>query len=246
MAAAESIWNYYRTKTVSQQNTVRLRNQVAVENLNLVREIAHRMAERCATAYEDLEQIGYLGLNKAIERFDPTKGIAFSSFAVPYIRGSILHHLRDHGSTVKIPRRWREFNAEANRVELAWSALHGRFPTEQELATELGTKVVKLREVRGAIANQKTSSLDEDFHTSIEEGLMPEQTCHAEVVATSRLAIAQQQLRQRLSEMPEAERELIEAAYFSRVPRKTLAKDLHLDGNQFRKRMQSALTRLAS
>lgn len=67
--------------------SVRVRNQLVQLNIGLVRKTAHRVAYQCAEPYEDLEQIGYLGLIAAIERFDPTQGCAFSSFAVPYIRG---------------------------------------------------------------------------------------------------------------------------------------------------------------
>ncbi|MFM7577346.1 MAG: sigma factor, partial [Microcystaceae cyanobacterium] len=68
----------------------------------------HRLSRQCAESYEDLEQVGYLGLIRAIARFDPRQGKAFSSFAMPYIRGEILHHLRDKGTVLRIPRRWQE------------------------------------------------------------------------------------------------------------------------------------------
>ena len=67
-----------------QQNpSVGLRNKLVRMNAGLVRKIAHRVSHQCAEPYEDLEQIGYLGLIRAIERFNPTQGCAFSSFAVP-------------------------------------------------------------------------------------------------------------------------------------------------------------------
>ncbi|MEO0376756.1 MAG: sigma factor, partial [Cyanobacteria bacterium P01_A01_bin.17] len=71
------------------QPSVRLRNRLVRLNMGLVRTIAHRLARQCAEPYEDLEQCGSLGLIAAIERFDPTQGYAFSSFAVPNIRGDI-------------------------------------------------------------------------------------------------------------------------------------------------------------
>ena len=83
--------------------SVRVRNQLVQLNVGLVRKIAHRVSHQCAEPYEDLEQIGYLGLIRAIERFNPHQGCAFSSFAVPYIRGEMLHFLRDRAGTVKIP-----------------------------------------------------------------------------------------------------------------------------------------------
>ncbi|HEY9861867.1 MAG TPA: sigma-70 family RNA polymerase sigma factor, partial [Candidatus Obscuribacterales bacterium] len=84
-----------------QNPSVSLRNQLVRLNAGLVRKIAHQVSHQCAEPYEDLEQIGHLGLIRAIERFNPSQGCAFSSFAVPYIRGEMLHFLRDRGNTVK-------------------------------------------------------------------------------------------------------------------------------------------------
>ncbi|MEO0410055.1 MAG: sigma-70 family RNA polymerase sigma factor, partial [Cyanobacteria bacterium P01_A01_bin.135] len=98
----ELLMEYYRNPSV------KLRNQLVQLNVGLVRKIAHRISHQCAEPYEDLEQIGHIGLIRAIERFDPTQGCAFSSFAVPYIRGEMLHFLRDRGSSVRVPRRWQD------------------------------------------------------------------------------------------------------------------------------------------
>ena len=63
--------------------SIKLRNQLVRLNAGLVRKIAHRVSHQCAEPYEDLEQIGYIGLIRSIVRFDPGQGCAFSSFAVP-------------------------------------------------------------------------------------------------------------------------------------------------------------------
>lgn len=91
-----------------QNPTIKLRNQLVELHKGLVRKMAHKFSHQCSEPYEDLVQIGYLGLIRAIERFDPNQGYAFSSFAVPYIRGEMLHFLRDRSTLVKIPRRWQE------------------------------------------------------------------------------------------------------------------------------------------
>ena len=88
--------------------TTALRNRIAVLNRKLSLAIAHREKGRRRLELVDLEQLAAIGLIKAIEKYDPTNGSAFSSFAVPFIRGEIMHFCRDHDTTVKIPRRWRE------------------------------------------------------------------------------------------------------------------------------------------
>jgi uncharacterized protein YjbI with pentapeptide repeats len=91
-----------------QSQSVQVRNQLAQLNAGLVRKIAYRISHQCSEPYENLEQIGYLGLIRAIERFDPSQGRTFSSFAVPYIRGEILHFLRDRATAVTIPHYWQD------------------------------------------------------------------------------------------------------------------------------------------
>ncbi|CCQ51758.1 Cyanobacterial SigF-related sigma factor [Crocosphaera watsonii WH 8502] len=73
----------------------RLRNKILELNFGLVRREAHHWVHQCPESYEDLVQVGSLGLIRAIERFSIGKGHAFSSFAIPYIRGEIQHYLRE-------------------------------------------------------------------------------------------------------------------------------------------------------
>lgn len=89
-----------------------LRNRIMELNFGLVRKEAHHWVAQCKESYEDLLQVGCLGLIRAIERFNIEKGHAFSSFAIPYIRGEIQHYLRDKGYSVRIPRRWLDLEAK--------------------------------------------------------------------------------------------------------------------------------------
>ena len=72
-----------------------IRNQLVQLNIGLVRKEVHHWVKQCTESYEDLMQVGCIGLIRAIERFDLSRGSAFSTFAVPYIRGEIQHYLRD-------------------------------------------------------------------------------------------------------------------------------------------------------
>ncbi len=162
--STEMLWDYYRSRVLTGASSTWQRNRIAEAHCMLVRKIAWRMVGQSAEPYEDLYQLGHEGLLTAIEKFDPTLGNAFSSFAVPYIRGSILHFLRDHGSTVKVPRRWRELNAECNRAEKVWALEQGRLPTEEELSRAVGQPMAAIRRAREAIAHQSPDLLNEEIH----------------------------------------------------------------------------------
>jgi RNA polymerase sigma-B factor len=238
--SSEKLWSYYKQRTVAKVQNARLRNEVAMAHINLVREIAHRMKSRCTESYEDLEQIGLCGALKAIEKFDPTKGIAFSSFAVPYIRGEILHFLRDHGTGIKVPRRWRELHASANNVERVWSEHKGKLPNDQELADEMGVRVAKLREVRTAITNQHAMSLD---HRGLDFAAPESFAVQQESIG--KLEAAWSQLRQRLGKVSNSEQQLIQGVYFARQSRKPSAQQLHLEPTMVRSTLHQALSQLA-
>lgn len=85
---------------------------------------------------EDLFQLGAIGLLKAIDRFDPKYGTAFSTYAVPLILGEIRRYLRDNGA-VKISRRLREISFAAKRLSSRRKAETGKEPSMEELAAEL-------------------------------------------------------------------------------------------------------------
>lgn len=106
-------------------------------HFGLVEMAARRYYDR-GEPFEDLVQVGSIGLLKAIERFDPERGVQFSTFAVPTIIGEIKRHFRDQGWSVRVPRRLREL---VIRLRPTREELHqrlGREPTAAELAEAMG------------------------------------------------------------------------------------------------------------
>ncbi|MDY7015550.1 MAG: RNA polymerase sigma factor SigF [Cyanobacteriota bacterium] len=149
----------------------KLRNQIVELNIGLVRKVAHQMSRQCAEPYEDLEQVGCLGLIRAIERFNPHQGCAFSSFALPYIRGEMLHYLRDKGSTMRIPRRWQELSAKARKIRKELTTTLGRMPRDSEIARALKISLQEWRECKMATSNRRLLSLDAPMTQLMDEVL---------------------------------------------------------------------------
>ena len=135
--------------------TLACRNQIATLNRGLVRKVARKLSQTSTEPFEDLEQVGYLGLIQAIERFQPEQGYAFSSFAVPYIRGEILHYLRDRSSVVKTPRRWQELQRSGEKARIKLKAELGRSPLDEEIAEALGIDLQEWQEVKIASNNRR-------------------------------------------------------------------------------------------
>ena len=109
---------------------------------------------------DDLVQVASVGLLKAIDRFDPARGTAFSSFAVPTIAGELKRHYRDKGWAVRVPRDLQEL---ALRVDRATDPLFhklGRAPTASEIADEVGVTIEQVLEAHEAAAAHRADSLD--------------------------------------------------------------------------------------
>ena len=153
--------------------SIKLRNQLVNLNIGLVRREAYHWKNQCQESFEDLMQVGSIGLINAIERFDVSKGNAFSSFAVPYIKGEIQHYLRDKSPTVRMPRAWLTTYNQGCKIIRNKRAETGREPSSQEIANELGITVSEWYDIKLACQNRSPISLDtpinqsEDSSTSI-------------------------------------------------------------------------------
>jgi RNA polymerase sigma-B factor len=130
--------------------------------LPLATGLAHRY-HRGAEPLDDLVQVASVGLLKAIDRFDPERGTAFSSFAVPTIAGELKRHFRDKGWALRVPRDLQEL---AQRVGTTTDRLvHelGRTPTVAEVAGVLEITPEQVLEAREAATAYRAESLDEPF-----------------------------------------------------------------------------------
>ncbi|MGZ4286258.1 MAG: sigma-70 family RNA polymerase sigma factor [Solirubrobacteraceae bacterium] len=110
--------------------------QLIDSHLPLVRAVARRYAGR-GEELDDLVQVGAVGLVKASDRFDPSRGVAFATFATPAIEGEIRRHLHDRARPVKIPRDLQKTSRNVRRQQAELAAGLGRFPTNAELAEAL-------------------------------------------------------------------------------------------------------------
>ncbi|MFN5513351.1 MAG: RNA polymerase sigma factor SigF [Cyanobacteriota bacterium] len=143
-----------------EQASPQLRNRILELNLGLARKEAHHWVGQCGEAYEDLVQVGCLGLIRAIERFDVQKGHAFSSYAIPYIRGEIQHFLRDKAPCLRIPRRWLELGRQASVWQREFQLRHHRLPSDREIAQGLNIPLSEWQDVKQAFQNREPLSLD--------------------------------------------------------------------------------------
>ena len=110
-----------------------IRHEIVRAFLGFAHGLAHRYARR-GEAVEDLEQVAAMALIKAVERFDPGRGVKFTTFAAPTIIGELKRHFRDRGWAVQVPRRLQELYLEIGKTAGRMAQELGRSPTVTELA----------------------------------------------------------------------------------------------------------------
>ncbi|PSN20391.1 RNA polymerase subunit sigma [filamentous cyanobacterium CCP5] len=225
-----------------QNPSIRLRNELVRLNAGLVRKIAHRVSHQCSEPYEDLEQIGQIGLIRAIERFNPAQGCAFSSFAVPYIRGEMLHFLRDRGTTVKIPRRWQDLQKEAQKVQTELIRRLGRSPNDLEVAEALQVSIEEWREVKMAHKNRLPLSLDATVCQQVDSTITLGDTLpdtHYQLLQC--LEEDRQQVQRAMNQLEDKTRAAIEYVFFKGLSRKEVAEKIGVSPMTVTRRIQRGI-----
>jgi len=146
----------------------KLREQLIVQHLGLVSALARRFGAD-GRELDDLIQVGAIGLIQAIDRFDPSRGVAFRSYAVPTILGEMRRYFRDKASTIRLPRHLRELLAQASAASARLAQELERPPSLDELAQAMAVPPEDL-----AVAEESAQapvSLDQELPASETEEL---------------------------------------------------------------------------
>ena len=222
-----------------------IRNQLVTLNFGLVRKEAHYWTNQCTESYEDLLQVGAIGLIRAIERFDLSKGHAFSSFAIPFIRGEIQHYLRDKGVMVRIPRRWLALQQQAVGISRSLREKYNRQPTDSEIAAALLISVSEWQEIKLAWTNRSPLSLDtpmqdgEDSTTSLGE-MVPDSQYHSFQLTQE----DQLRLQQALVKLENRTHEVLKFVFFYDLTQKEVAERLGISVVTVSRCLKKGLTSL--
>lgn len=225
--------------------SAQIRNRLVELNFGLVRKEAHHWINQCTESYEDLLQVGCIGLIRAIERFDMSKGHAFSSFAIPYIRGEIQHYLRDKSPSVRIPRRWQTLQRQAVWVIRDLQVKLHRYPSDAEIAVALDIPLTEWQEIKLACQNRALLSLDapirdEENGTSSLGELVPDNRYRSFQLAQE----DQLRLQQALVRLENRTREILEFVFLQDLTQKETAERLGISAVTVSRRVKKGLESL--
>src|SRR5687767_10527891 len=227
-------------------NTRAARDAMLRQHLGLVYHVAHQLSRARANDVEldDLVSAGTLGLIDAFEHFDTSRGLAFSTFAAPRIRGAMLDELR---RIDRVPRSVRRKTRQIDGASAALSSSLGREPEHSEVAERLGIDMETLwrwqseRESTQIMSIDRTPSTGENGRPS---GEWLAETSGEEVDDTLTLAQETEHLRDALLELPEQQRTVLSLYYFEDLKLNDIARILHVSESRVSQIRSKAIQRL--
>jgi RNA polymerase sigma-B factor len=146
--------------------------EILVERYVRLAEALARRYKRTSEPLEDLEQVARLGLVKAVDRFDPSRRTAFSTFAVPTILGELKRHFRDRTWMLRVPREVRDNSTVVEHTIKTQLGELGRSPSTAEVAEATGLTVEQVLEAREATLAYRCESLDRPVHDGPDDGAL--------------------------------------------------------------------------
>ncbi len=199
-----------------------LLSEVIVLNRGVAEAVASRYAGR-GVARDDLRQVAYEGLVKAVRRFDPETRNDLLTFAVPTIRGELLRHFRDHGWSVRPPRRVQELQWRVNKKIEELEQELGHAPRDAEIKAALGISDDDYREAIEAFGCFQPTSLEQpatsDSTATLGDFVPDEDT---ESVASEARVILSPVVRR----LPERDRRILQLRFFEDLTQAEIGEDL--------------------
>jgi RNA polymerase sigma-B factor len=216
----------------------KIRAALIERHLPLVTFMARKFADR-GEPLDDLIQVGTIGLIKAIDRFEISKGFEFSTFATPTIVGEIKRHFRDKTWAVRVPRRLQELGASVTKVTNELTQKLDRSPTPKEIAKHLGITVDEVAEALESNSAYSTISLDitSDTSTSIRDtfGALDEALEGVEY---------RESLKPLLAQLEDREKRILQMRFFDNLSQSQIATELGISQMHVSRILKKVLTHL--
>lgn len=205
----------------------RIRDELITENLYLCDILSRKYANR-GIEFDDIYQVASIGLILAVDRFDPSKGYEFTSYATPTIVGEIKRHFRDKGWTIKVPRRIQELSKKISNAKVHLSQSMGQTPTAKDIADFLDLSEEQVIEVMEASKVYTPGSLD----ISIESGDDGSELFLSDVIGDEDPTYDRIEnldfLKRELSNLNDIERTIIIERYINKKTQIQIAKELDI------------------
>jgi RNA polymerase sigma-B factor len=232
---------YRDTKDSAERD--RIRAQLVDAYHDFVYFLARKFQNR-GEPLDDIVQVGYLGLIKAIERFDPDLGYEFTTFATLTVAGEIKRHFRDKGTAIRFPRRLQELHSSVVRVNEQMKNELGREPSVQELAERLGVTPEDVTEAMEMGPAQTPISLDQTIgSTDGEAGRSIAESIGAEDSELDRVEM-RDLLNRAMEHLTPRERAIMAMRFYEQMSQSEIARRLGISQMHVSRLQRAALEQL--
>lgn len=215
----EKFIEYQKTKDKA------LRDELIEEHMYLAEILAKKYTGR-GIDYEDIFQVASVGLILAVDRFDPSKGYVFSSYATPTIIGEIKRHFRDKGWTIKVPRRIQELSKKISVAKNVLAGELGRIPTAEDIADYLDVSYDQVIEAMEASKVYQPGSIDSTIDSSDDGNDLQISDIIGDYDPTYERVENLDYLVRELKKLPKIERTILIERYINRKTQIAIAEEL--------------------
>ncbi|GAA3453576.1 RNA polymerase sigma factor SigF [Dactylosporangium matsuzakiense] len=220
----------------------RVRDRVVEMYIPLARYLAQRFSHR-GEPVEDLIQVAHIGLLKAVDGFDPARGVPFTGYAIPGITGELKRHFRDKCWNIRVPRRTQETRLRINHVTEELTHSLGRSPTVADLAARLGVSEEEIIEGLDATHAYRTLSLDAPVgHDGDAATGLADMIGHVD--ADIEQVELRETLRPLLAALPARDQRIVTLRFFGNLTQAQIAADLGVSQMHVSRLLRGALDRL--
>ena len=225
----------------------KVKNRLVKSHLNLVEKIARSYAQKYKEQYDDLVQVGCLGLINAIDKFDLNQKVSFRTYATHFIGGEMKHYIRDFYSLVKLPREFQELLPKISRTRQFLTVLKGSEPTAKEIADHLEIPFEKVQQTLEMETITSTVSLDQQINNSGEADNFTLFISQLEDKKYQSFQLAQEDriiLNEAITSIRDQSRQVLEYAFYQDLSQTEIAKQLGISQMQVSRRLKTAVKEL--
>ncbi len=209
-----------RSPSTDRSRQVDIRDQLVEMHMSLAQHLARRFRNR-GEPLDDLAQVAIVGLLKAIDGFDPARGVDFSSYAIPTMVGEVKRHFRDKGWSVRVPRRLKEMKLEVSKAAGSLTQDLGRSLTDADLAQYLGVSENEIRECEVSSRAYTALSLSTPLGAEDADGTLADVIGGADRELES--VEDRESLRLLIGELPPRQRQIIAMRFYGNMTQSQIA-----------------------
>ena len=212
--------------------------------MGLVKRIAMSISLSASPQYEDLVQVGAVGLIKAVEAFEAQRNTKFSTYATYYIKGEIRHYIRDKADLIKTPRKMQEllFKVYSARKEIIEDG--NPEPTTEQIAEFLGISTKKIQEIVKIEQYKSLLSLDQNFSSDPDDvsllDKIPSSKSHQDFDSSENKVM----IRSAIEKLPEDLKEILKMNFFDELNQREISEKLGISQMQVSRRIKKALHKM--